>query len=285
MSAMYEVHLDELNAAQAGDAWLKRLAENHGGDRFETLSGQTPGGVRSAWRGNSLIGFYAVLRDARNCTVLAGWTSTHLRAAAPADEAEHELFELALELTPFERERDDAGRYKDACVQDAWAGWAAARTSLKASVERSPVLAERVVIDAQAEKKAHLDWWQALPYIAVSGFVDSERAWLARAQLAPVLADEMTALEGWMRQHNLNDSFHTACILAAWQQRAQRAVVAIAPDIAGLLGTVQSHVNDLQRCASTLLDLPEFHETRQEIELAVSELSAAMRPLQRGAAE
>lgn len=67
---MQQLHMDEIDAVTAGDAWLMELAKRSGADQLDTLSGEQPGGVRSAWKGRTLLGYFVVLRDAMNWTVL-----------------------------------------------------------------------------------------------------------------------------------------------------------------------------------------------------------------------
>ncbi|MBC8741847.1 hypothetical protein F6X40_35455 [Paraburkholderia sp. UCT31] len=67
---MMQTFIDEIDAAQAGEAWLIPFAREHGADQIEMLAGATPGGVRSAWKGRRLLGYYVVLRDGLNWTVL-----------------------------------------------------------------------------------------------------------------------------------------------------------------------------------------------------------------------
>lgn len=67
---MQQIHMDEIDAIAAGDTWLNALAREHGANQLDTLSGEGSGGVRSAWKGRKLLGYFVVLRDALNWTVL-----------------------------------------------------------------------------------------------------------------------------------------------------------------------------------------------------------------------
>jgi len=49
---------------------LLELARQRGADQLNTPTGEHPGGVRSAWKGRTLLGYFFVLRDAMNWTVL-----------------------------------------------------------------------------------------------------------------------------------------------------------------------------------------------------------------------
>lgn len=62
--------MDEIDTVTAGDAWRNALLQEHSADQLDTLSGEGAGGVRSAWKGRKLLGYFVVLRDAMNWTVL-----------------------------------------------------------------------------------------------------------------------------------------------------------------------------------------------------------------------
>jgi hypothetical protein len=63
-------HLDEIDAAMAGEQWLTALCRNRGATFADMHQCERNGGIRSAWKNRRLIGYYILLRDALNHTVL-----------------------------------------------------------------------------------------------------------------------------------------------------------------------------------------------------------------------
>ncbi len=66
-----QTHMDEIDAVQAGEKWLDALCQRRGADAAEMNPGTKPGGIRTAWKGRRLLGYYITVRDSLNWTVLA----------------------------------------------------------------------------------------------------------------------------------------------------------------------------------------------------------------------
>ncbi|WP_274644371.1 hypothetical protein [Pseudomonas serbica] len=68
---MVQRHMDEIDAASAGETWLVELAQRRGGDYADLHKCERDGGIRSVWKGRRLLAYYVVLRDQVNWTILA----------------------------------------------------------------------------------------------------------------------------------------------------------------------------------------------------------------------
>lgn len=67
---MQQLHMDEIDAAIAGDKWLMDVARAHGATKIDNLTGDKNGCIRTAWKGNQLLAYFVVVRDDANWSVL-----------------------------------------------------------------------------------------------------------------------------------------------------------------------------------------------------------------------
>lgn len=68
---MVQRHMDELDAANAGETWLVELGLRRGADSTDLHRCERNGGIRSAWKGNRMLAYFVVVRDQLNWTILA----------------------------------------------------------------------------------------------------------------------------------------------------------------------------------------------------------------------
>lgn len=63
--------LDEIDASKEGMNWLLEIGRVRGCQRVEAVVGENANGlVKSAWRDNTLVAYYIVVRDLQNWSVL-----------------------------------------------------------------------------------------------------------------------------------------------------------------------------------------------------------------------
>jgi hypothetical protein len=67
---MIKVFQDECDADLEGNKWLNDFAIKNGADLIEMMNGQGSCGAMSAWKGRKLLGYYLILRDGLNWSVL-----------------------------------------------------------------------------------------------------------------------------------------------------------------------------------------------------------------------
>jgi hypothetical protein len=68
---MVQRHMDEIDASNAGETWLVELGLRRGADSTDLHRCERNGGIRSAWKGNSMLAYFVVVRDQLNWTILA----------------------------------------------------------------------------------------------------------------------------------------------------------------------------------------------------------------------
>lgn len=63
--------LDEIDASKEGMNWLLEIGRVRGCQRVEAVVGESANGlVKSAWRDNTLVAYFIVVRDLQNWSVL-----------------------------------------------------------------------------------------------------------------------------------------------------------------------------------------------------------------------
>jgi hypothetical protein len=83
--------IDELDATNAGMAWLRKTAGPLGAERIDTFSREGSGGVCSAWKGNELLAYFVVVRDLLNWSIVVTHELSEKRWTASRPDSQFAL--------------------------------------------------------------------------------------------------------------------------------------------------------------------------------------------------
>lgn len=109
---MVQRHMDEIDAASAGETWLVELGLRRGADATDLHRCERNGGIRSAWKGNRMLAYFIVVRDQLNWSILA----CHDLSEDLEPKAENTPAPAAVEASAKTQEPMDAIQRRDAAL-------------------------------------------------------------------------------------------------------------------------------------------------------------------------